>query len=68
MEEDVIVLEDDIDIAEDWLEDWKEEEEDCFIVEEDCMDDFCICLNPEDSVDSSWKVASCLDCCCIELL
>ena len=72
-EEDVIVLDDDMDIEEDWLEDstfaleedWKEEDEDWFIVEEDFIDevltDLLVWLKPQDSDDSSWKVASCLD-------
>ena len=78
-EEEVIVLDDDIDIEEDWLEDstcaleedWKEEDEDWFIVEEDFMDEvlteLLVWLKPEDSVDSSWKVASCRDSCLMEL-
>ena len=62
-----------MDIEEDWLEDstfaleedWKEEDEDWFIVEEDFIDevltDLLVWLKPQDSDDSSWKVASCLD-------
>ena len=77
-EEDVIVLDDDMDIEEDWLEDstcareedWKEEDEDWFILEDfiaEVFTDWLVWLKPKDSVDSSWKVASCLDSCWMEL-
>ena len=77
--EDVIVLDDDIVIEEDLLEDstcaleedWKEEDEDWFIVEEDfiaeVLTELLVWVKPQDSVDSSWKVARCLDSWLMEL-